>query len=59
MLLITTLVVSFLVCRVLEVSCGLAGVVSGLQPSPHLTSNTQQTKNERTNVVINNIVASS
>jgi len=29
--LITTLVVSFLVCCMLEVRCGLAGVVSGLQ----------------------------
>jgi len=31
MMLITTLVVSFLVCCMLEVRCGLAGVVSGLQ----------------------------
>ena len=30
-MLITTLVVSFLVCCRLEVSCGEAGVVSGLQ----------------------------
>jgi len=32
MMLITTLVVSFLVCWMLEVKCGYAGVVSGLQP---------------------------
>ena len=31
MMLITTLVVSFLVCCRLEVRCGYAGVVSGLQ----------------------------
>jgi len=42
-MLITTLVVSFLVCCRLEVRCGLAGVVSNLQ----------QTKNETTNVVMN------
>ena len=30
-MLITTLVVSFLVCCMLDVRCGLAGVVSGLQ----------------------------
>ena len=30
-MLITTLVVSFLVCCMLEVRCGYAGVVSGLQ----------------------------
>jgi len=74
MMLITTLVVSFLVCCVLEVRCGLARVVSGLQAEPrlasacspdtalakpHLTSNIQKTKNETTNVVINIIVASS
>ena len=51
---------SFLVCCVLEVRCSSAGVVSGLQAGildttpaeSHLTSNTQQTKNEMTNVVI-------
>jgi len=71
MMLITTLVVSFLVSCMLEVRCGYAGVVSGLLSralacSPdttpayaHLTSNIQQTKNETTNVVINIIVASS
>ena len=74
MMLITTLVVSFLVFCMLEVRCGLARAVSGLQAEasrgsacspdttlakPHLTSNTQQTKNETTNVVINIIVASS
>jgi len=32
MMFITTLVVSFLVCCMLEVRCGYAGVVSGLQP---------------------------
>jgi len=32
MMLITTLVVSFLVCCMLEVRCGWSGVVSGLQP---------------------------
>jgi len=72
-MLITTLVVSFLVCYRLEVRCGLAGVVSGLQAEtraiacspdttpayPHLTSNLQQPKNETTNVVINIIVVSS
>jgi len=33
MMLITTLFVSFLVCCMLEVRCGWAGVVSGLQVS--------------------------
>jgi len=39
MMLITTLVVSFLLCCMLEVSCSLAGVVSGLslQPGHHPT----------------------
>ena len=37
MMLITTLVVSFLVCCMLEVRCGQAGVVSGLQ-SGHYSS---------------------
>ena len=68
----TALVVSFLVCCRLEVRCGYARVVSGLQVTaralvcrpdttpakPHLTSNPQQTKNERTNLVINIIVTS-
>jgi len=44
MMLITTLVVSFLVCCMLEDRCGVVGVVSGLQTI---------------NVVINIIVASS
>jgi len=57
MMLITTLVVSFLVCCMFEVRCGWAGGVSGLQPGH--TSNIQQTKDETTNVVINIIVASS
>jgi len=57
--LITTLVVSFLVCCVLEVRCGYVGVVSGLQASlqpGHYSSLTtskcvsiQQTKKETTN----------
>ena len=74
MMLITTLVVSFLVCCMLEVKCGWAGVMSVLQAkafcvlacSPdtipvqqHLTSNIQQTKNETTYVVINIIFAGS
>jgi len=73
-MLIATFVVSFLVCCMLEVSCGYAGVVSGLQAKascalarnpdttpayPHLTSNLQQTKNETNNVVINIIIVSS
>jgi len=36
MLFISTLVVSFLVCCVLEVRCGWAGVVSGLQAKAQL-----------------------
>jgi len=64
MMLITTLVVSFLVCCRLEVRCGYAGVALACNPDTtpaylHLTSNLQQTKNETTNVVINIIVASS
>ena len=63
-MLITTLVVSFLVCCRLEVRCGYAGVVSGLQASalacspdttqtqPHQISNTQRTENKTTDVVI-------
>jgi len=35
-MLITTLLVSFLVCCRLEVRCGLAGVVSGLQAKARL-----------------------
>ena len=38
MMLITTLVVSFLVCCMLEVRCGLARVVSGLQAKARLSS---------------------
>ena len=61
---ITTLVVLFLVRCVLEFQCGGLGVVSVLQaeasacntdttPSqPHRNSNTHQTKNNTTNVVI-------
>jgi len=70
-MLITTLVVSFLGCCRLAFRCRQAGVVSGLQfiaiacrpdttPAyPHLISNLQQPKNETTNVVINNRVVSS
>ena len=36
MMLITTLVVSFLVCCMLEFRCGLAGEVSGLQAKARL-----------------------
>ena len=59
---ITTLVVLFLVRRVLEFRCGWVGVVSMLQVSacntdttptePHRNSNTHRTKNNTTNVVI-------
>ena len=59
---ITTLVVLFLVRCVLEVRCGWVGVVSVLQASPcntdttptqpHRNSNTHRTKNNTTNVVI-------
>ena len=59
---ITTLVVLFLVRCVLEFRCGWAGVVSVLQASacntdttaaqPHRNSNTHRTKNNTTNVVI-------
>ena len=59
---ITTLVVLFLVRRVLEFRCGWVGVVSVLQASacntdttttqPHRNSNTHRTKNNTTNVVI-------
>jgi len=64
MMSITILVVSFLVCCRWEVSCGLAGVVSGMQPgnySKQTAPNLQPTANQErnTNVVINIIVASS
>jgi len=59
---ITTLVVLFLVWCVLEFRCGQVGVVSVLQASafnmdttptwPHRNSNTHRTKNNTTNVVI-------
>ena len=59
---ITTLVVLFLVRCVLEFRCGWFGVVSVLQASacytdttptqPHRNSNTHRTKNNTTNVVI-------
>jgi len=61
---ITTLVVLLLVPCVLEFRCGLVGVVSMLQAEasacntdttpnkPHLNSNTHRTKNNTTNVVI-------
>jgi len=59
---ITTLVVLFLVRCVLEFPCGWVGVVSVLQFSvcntdttptqPHGNSNTHRTKNNKTNVVI-------
>jgi len=54
MLLITTLVVSFLVCCRLEVRCGYAGVVSGLQlghhsslPAPKLQPTANQERNDQ------------
>jgi len=59
---ITTLVILFLVRCVLEFRCGWVGVVSVLQASacnmdttptePHRNSNTHRTKNNTTNVVI-------
>jgi len=62
---ITTLVVLFLVRCVLEFRCGSFGVVSVLQASacntdttptqPHQNSNTHRTKNNTTNVVIQQI----
>ena len=62
MMLFTTLVVSFLVCCMLEVRCSWVGVVSGLQAEacntdifqtqPHQISNTQRTENKMTDVVI-------
>ena len=52
MMLINILVVSFLVCCMLEVRCGKAGVVTGLQPG-HYTSlsapNLQHTANQERN----------
>ena len=50
----TTLVVLFLVRCVLEFRCGWVGVVSVLQApiQPHQNSNTHRTKNNTTNVVI-------
>ena len=63
--LITTLVVLFLVRCVLEFRCGCVGVVSVLQASacnndttptqPHRNYNTHRTKNNTTNVVIQQI----
>jgi len=54
MMLITTLVVSFLVCCRLEVKCGYAGVVSGLQPGHYsslpvlnLQSTARQERNDQ------------
>jgi len=41
MMLVTTLVVSFLVCCMLEVTCGYAGVVSGLQAAANQERNDQ------------------
>jgi len=54
---ITTSVVLFSVRYVLEIWCGWVGVVSVLQASatptqPHRNSNTHRTKNNTTNVVI-------
>ena len=52
MMLITKLVVLFLVCCRLEVRCGCAGIVSGLQPghqSSLVASNLQPTANQELN----------
>jgi len=51
---ITTLIVLFLVRCVLELRCGWVGVVSVLQAptQPHRNSNTHRTKNNTTNMVI-------
>ena len=53
---ITTLVLLFLVRCLLEFRCGWVGVVSVLQATtptqPHRNSNTHRTKNNTTNVVI-------
>ena len=47
MMLITTLVVSFLICCMLEVRCGFVGVVSGLQAKACKTApNLQHTANQ-------------
>ena len=54
-MLITTLVVSFLVCCSRTLACS----PDTTPTKPHLTSNLQQTKIETTSVVINVIVASS
>jgi len=51
-MLITTLVISFLVCCMLEVRCGSAGVVSGLQPGHYsslTTPNLQHAANQERN----------
>jgi len=52
MSLITTSVVSFLVCCRLKVRCGQAGIVSGLQPGHYsslTTPNLQHTANQERN----------
>jgi len=61
MMLTTTLVVSFLVCCMLEVMCGWAGVLSVLQAKAQLCGALacSPDKKETTNVVINIIAASS
>ena len=49
------LAVSFFVCCVLELGCGSARVVSGLPTTlaePHPISNTQQSKKNTANVVV-------
>jgi len=51
----TTFAVLFLDCCVMELGCGSAGVVSGLPTTiaePHPNSNTQQSKKNRANVVV-------
>jgi len=49
MMFITTLVVSFLVCCMLEVRCGLPSVVSGLQAISQTAPNLQLTANQERN----------
>jgi len=49
MMLITTLVVSFLVCCMLEVRYGWAGVVSRLQSGHPTAPNLQHTANQERN----------
>ena len=49
MMLLTTLVVSFLVCCVLEVRCSYAGVVSGLQAKAQLSCTIYSPSTEGTN----------